>query len=180
MITKEFEGLEASHIVAHSWWQNVPARRGRLPLQIRNLIEGLEGKIDDRTNGVLLRTDLSKAFDRGDISFVLENGHFYVVAVSPAFEVIDGKQLDEHLRQRADGSLWWSPETCPNPWLVKFHLQNSVFAHCKGGAEPVDEEFDDPDVLANRMKLLDYFNGSYIGQKLARSITVDTLVELSE
>ena len=106
MITKNFKDLEASHVVAHSWWRDIPTRRGRLPLQIRNLIQGLPEKIDDRTNGILLRSDLSKAFDRGAISFVFEKGHFYVVAISPDFDSIDGKQLDEHLRKRADGSLW--------------------------------------------------------------------------
>jgi len=181
LITKEFKNLEASHIIAHAWWRKHRDRRECLPLEIRNLIQGLEGKIDNLTNGILLRTDLSKAFDAGDISFVYERGHFYVVAISPTFNSIDGKQLDEHLRKRADGSFWWSPETCPNPWLVKFHLQNSVFAHCKGGGESDDDDvFDDPDVLVNRLKLLDYFNGSYIGEKLARSVTVETLVELCE
>lgn len=177
LITKEYTDLEASHIVAHGWWRDNPNRRALLPVDIRNLILGLEGNIDDKANGILLRTDLSKAFDRGDISLCYRDGHFYVVAIPTVYDPIDEKQLDEHLRKRADGSYWWSPETCPNPWLVKFHFQNSVYAHFKGGGERDIQIFEDPEVLINRLKFQDYIN-SYIGEKLSRSITVDTLVDL--
>ena len=63
------------------------------------------------------------------------------------------------------------PKTKPKPKKEQVIIEQS---------SDDDDVFDDPDVLVNRLKLLDYFNGSYIGEKLARSVTVETLVELCE
>lgn len=57
--------LRACHIVAHSWWTRAENRRGALPQEVRDTIGALPEEIDNLQNGILLRTDLSIAFDNG-------------------------------------------------------------------------------------------------------------------
>jgi hypothetical protein len=106
----------------------------RLPEDIKKILRSLDGGIDHITNGILLDAPISDAFDRGDVSFQFVNRHYYVVSIIPEYDSIDGLQEDECLRSRWDGTIWWSPENRPNPFLMAFHLRNSVFAHCRGAA----------------------------------------------
>ena len=128
VISKSSTGLEASHILAHSWWNKTTNRRAILPDTVVTTVQMLPDEIDDVRNGLLLRGDLAKAFDRGHISQQREDGHYRVVALSQAFENLDGVMLDENQRVRCDGSSWWK-SSFPHPDLVAFHLRQSVFAN---------------------------------------------------
>ena len=79
----------------------------------------LTDEIDDARNGLLLRGDLAKAFEHGHFSLQHEDGHYSVVALSQAFESLDGVMLglDENQRMRCDGSSWWESKF-PHPELV--------------------------------------------------------------
>jgi hypothetical protein len=91
-------------------------------------VQKLPDKIDDVRNGLLLRRDLATAFEHGDFSLQLEDGHYRVVALSQSFESLDGVMLDENHRVTFDGCSWWKSKF-PHPDMVAFHLKQSVFAH---------------------------------------------------
>jgi hypothetical protein len=137
--------LEATHILAHSWWNPSENRRGILPKSIVAAVQSLHDKIDDVRNGLLLRTDLATAFDHGHFSLQLQDGHYRVVSLSREFENLDGLILDENRRVKSDGYSWWQSKF-PQPELVAFHLKQSVFKHLVAcGSHDSDGEFDDDD-----------------------------------
>jgi hypothetical protein len=114
--------------LAHSWWNS--DRRGHLPLEIFSQVMQLKGKIDNVKNGILLRKDLSWAFDNGKILFEFIGSHYHVVVISPEFERYDWLKINESTQVLIGGHCRsWKPEF-PDPLLVKFHLQNSVMQTC--------------------------------------------------
>ena len=126
VISRDYLSVKASHIVAHSWWMDHPDRKERLPEDIKTIIGRLDGNINHIAHGILLDGSLSDAFDRGDFSFQFVDGHYYVVSIIPRYDEIDGRQVDECLHNRCDGTPWRCPENRPNPYLMAFHLRNSV------------------------------------------------------
>ena len=146
VITRNYSDVEASHILAHSWWNYHASRRYSLPKDIQCVVSRLMNGIDDISNGVLLRRDLSDAFDKGHISFYFEHGNYFVAAIGIAYEQYDGMKLDHNTRQRGDGSIWWSDINRPNLKLIAFHLQNSVFRHmhAQGGVHDDDSDHEEP------------------------------------
>ena len=145
LISKDTTSLEASHILAHSWWNPSENRRGILPDSVVAAVQLLHDKIDDVRNGLLLRTDLATAFDHGHFSLLLQDGHYRVVSLSLEFEKLDGLMLDENRRVTSNGYSWWQSKF-PQPELVAFHLKQSVFKHLvASGSLDSDGEFDDDD-----------------------------------
>jgi hypothetical protein len=167
----------ACHIVAHAWWH--PERKEQLPEDIKDIIRSLDGGIDHITNGILLHGSVSDAFDRGDISFQFSEGDYYVVSIIPKYESIDGRKVDGSLRTRFDGTVWWGPDDRPNPYLMAFHLRNSVFAHCRGAAgyDEFDSEDDKENLMIARSVVSEFFDNSEIGSKIASSLTSDALAQ---
>ncbi|KAJ3385693.1 hypothetical protein HDU80_000615 [Chytriomyces hyalinus] len=139
VVTRDYGTVEAVHILAHSWWED--SAKESLPDDIWQLVSEMYGGINSVENGILLNGTLAKAFDEGAFGFVLQEGHYYFVAITTEFLQLDGVQVDENLRKRSDGSCWWSEETRPHPGLVEFHLRNSVFKHLRGFADS-DSESD--------------------------------------
>ncbi|KAJ3193206.1 hypothetical protein HDU82_002892 [Entophlyctis luteolus] len=156
VVTRDYGSVEAAHILAHSWWNDVPGRRDKLPVEIRNIILSLDGGIDNVSNGILLTPTLACAFDEGKFSFEFRDGHFYVIAITTEFLKLDGTPMDENLRERSDGTCWWSVENQPDSRLVDFHFRNSVFKHMKGSAwteEDSDSEYDRDEVFSGKQRL---------------------------
>ncbi|TPX63639.1 hypothetical protein CcCBS67573_g08621 [Chytriomyces confervae] len=143
VVTREYSVVDAVHILAHSWWED--SVKESLPLDIRHTVSS-HGGINNVRNGILLRRDLATSFDDGKFSFVFREGHFYFIAITTDHLDLDGVQLDENLRQRADGSCWWSVERYPHPELVEFHLRNSVFKHMRGSACETEDSDSESDV----------------------------------
>ncbi|ORY44097.1 hypothetical protein BCR33DRAFT_738262 [Rhizoclosmatium globosum] len=130
VVTRKYVNVKATHILAQDWWHDTNHKE-HLPSHIQQLIPLLPQGINGVMNGVLLEIGLAAAFDEGFFSFVLRDGHYYVVAITTQFLDLDGIQLDEHLRERSDGTCWWSEGTRPHPRLVEFHFRNSVFKHMR-------------------------------------------------
>jgi hypothetical protein len=126
VLTRNYNTLQASHILAHSWWG--PERRHDLPSEIVKIVEILPDTIDNVQNGLLLRNDLAQAYDEGDISVQYQDNHCRVIAISPEYGEYDGRMLDENTRIRFDGTSWWEADR-PHRDLLAFHLRNSVFKH---------------------------------------------------
>ncbi|KAJ3344144.1 hypothetical protein HDU83_005394 [Entophlyctis luteolus] len=148
-----YRSLEAAHIVAHSWWNDVPGRRDKLPSEIRAIISTFPDGIDNVKNGILLNRDLAGAFDEGKFGFVFQGGHFYAVAITTDILELDGTQMDENLRTRYDGTSWWSSQNQPAVELLQFHFRNSVFKHMAGSGlieEDSDSEYDRDEVLCGK------------------------------
>ena len=143
VVSRETECLEASHIVARAYWDEY--HRTTLPEHIVTKVSGLEGRIDNVRNGILLSRDLSSAFDRGKISFRFENGHYYLIAFTKEAQEYDGVMMDENLRLKADGCTWWF-SSMPDRELMEFHLRNSVFLNCCGRESDVHSDDEDLDV----------------------------------
>ena len=179
IITRQYRSLKASHIVAHAWWMDHPDRKERLPEDIKKIIRSLDGGIDHITNGILLDGSISDAFDRGDFSFQFVDGHYYVVSITPDYDSIDGVQVDECVRNRWDGTVWWCPENRPNPYLMAFHLRNSVFAHCRGAAgyDEFDTEDDKENLEIARSVVSEFFENSEIGDKIASALSPEVLAQ---
>jgi hypothetical protein len=116
-------------------------------------------------------------------SFQFSGSHLYVVSITPKFDSIDGKKVDENTRLKFDGSQWtpwWSPENRPLQKLFEFHLRNSVFAHMRGaGSDSDNDEVDEEDqrISVARKQIINFFEGSYV-EKLAMTITSDTLTDI--
>ncbi|KAJ3378079.1 hypothetical protein HDU84_007968 [Entophlyctis sp. JEL0112] len=186
VITKEYVSTQAAHILSQSWWRDFENRKDLLPQSIRDTVSELRGGVNSVRNGILLRTDLAAAFDRGYFSFKFYNDHFYFIAITTEYECFDGCQLDENLRIRWNNSSWWSPETRPSKSLVEFHFRNSVFQHMKRSEEGNDMEWSDNEgilnnsVLIARKRVEKFFDGSQVGISLAKLITNDTLVDILE
>ncbi len=145
VISKSSTNLEASYILAHSWWNNITERRAVLPASVVTAVQKLPDKINNVRNGLLLRKDLATAFDHGNSSLQLEDGHYRVVALSRAFESLDGVMLDENQRVTSDGSSWWKSNFphLDRLDLVAFHLKQSVFAHMvAAGSDNPYSDFD--------------------------------------
>ncbi|KAJ3076497.1 hypothetical protein HDU99_001340 [Rhizoclosmatium hyalinum] len=138
-VTRDHGTLEAAHILAHSWWRDGPNWKDLLPIDLKLIVSSLDGGIDNIRNGILLRRDLASAFDEGKFGFVFRNGHFYFIAITTEFLAYDGTQMDENLRQRSDGTCWWSMENRPHSRLVEFHFRNSVFRRMSGSGWMEDE-----------------------------------------
>ncbi|KAJ3291523.1 hypothetical protein HDU76_007263 [Blyttiomyces sp. JEL0837] len=115
--------FEASHILAWSWWRDIPDRRGRLPIGLVEQVRSMRLSIDGVQNGLLLRTDLAKAFDNGRIAFRYdgEPDRLVCVAVDDMYRRLDGVSYFH------TGNVW-GERTRPDEELLKFHLQQSVFA----------------------------------------------------
>ena len=149
VITKSYVSLEASHILAHTWWKDTANRRQSLPENIIERVTSLADQIDDVRNGLLMRTDLAKSFDRGEISLQWDEGHFSVVALVPACEKWDGIIIDRNMRARDDGTTWWE-QNSPDRVLIEFHLRNSVFAHLvAAGSDYSGSDSDDFELSSN-------------------------------
>ena len=166
VISKSSTNLEASHILAHSWWNNTTGRRAVLPASVATTVHTLRDKIDDVRNGLLLRGDLAKAFGHGDFSLQLEGGHYRVVALSQAFESLDGVMLDENQRVTRDGSSWWKSKL-PHPALVAFHLKQSVFAHMVvAGSDDYSSDCDGDDFCSAVGGEAAHEEGSHVSESL--------------
>lgn len=85
---------------------------------------------------------------------------------------------------RFDNTVWWCPENRPNPYLIEFHLRNSVFAHCRGAAETSDSDDetsgDEGEVALARHIIMDFFGEGELERKMAGAISADTLVDMLE
>jgi hypothetical protein len=147
VITGDYTTVEASHILAHAWWNDHIHRRESLPQEIVDVVQVLPDKVDDVRNGLLLRRDLATAFDDGHISLELQANHYRVIAVTPKCEAYDGLLLDENTRIRCDGTNWWA-SNCPNPKLVAFHLRNSVFKHMVASGSDDESEYADDECFS--------------------------------
>jgi hypothetical protein len=172
-ISRVSRGLEASHIVANSWWDS--SRRHFLPEDVVDAIYSLEYSIDSVRNGLLLQRNVASDFDAGDFSLRYDRGHYFVVSLSPRYSHLEGTQMDENLRPMADGTLWWSSKSKPHPILVQFHLRNSVFKHMKGsGEEPSGE--DENDFLAQaKQMVLDRLGDSEYAVKISENLSFEDL-----
>jgi hypothetical protein len=126
LISKDTTSLEASHILAHSWWSKYEYRRAMLPDSVVEAVEYLDDNIDDVKNGLLLRRDLAAAFDNGDFSLQFQDGHYRVVSLTKQFESLDGLMLDENRRVRTTDPAGGS-STCQTPPWLSF-TSNRVFS----------------------------------------------------
>jgi len=142
VITRNYSSVQASHILARAWWG-----RQDLPLEIVQIVQYLPDTIDNVQNGLLLRTDLSRAFDSGAISVECQGNHYRVIAITPEFEEYDGIMLDENTRIRLDGTSWWETNR-PHKDLLAFHLRNSVFKHMTAAGSDDESENGDDECLS--------------------------------
>ncbi|ORY47648.1 hypothetical protein BCR33DRAFT_75912 [Rhizoclosmatium globosum] len=151
VVTRNYSSLEAVHILSHSVRHEGSNREDLLPVNLKNIVSSLDGGIDNIRNGILLRKDLASAFDEGKFSFVFRDEHFYFIAITTDYMDYDGIQLDENLRDRSDGTSWWSVENRPHARLMEFHLRKSVVRRMSP-AESVNEEWGfESDILEDEI-----------------------------
>jgi hypothetical protein len=131
VVTRDCLSVEGAHILAHAWWTPTDKRRLCLPKEVIDAVKDFPDEIDDVSNGLLLRTDLARSFDKGYFSLQLdeEKQHYRVVSLHPLRDGLDGIILDENTslglearRLRCDGQTWWG-RIFPSPTLVAFHLR---------------------------------------------------------